>query len=258
MPTATLNIFNKELKIQNGKRWFCKACDENVTRRISVGTPNTPTSSQTNYTLADVMSKLESLETKIEGMEKWQMELSELYEEQKTINNELRDEINYLKNEVAQLKSKRDSSETSQSTIREIDEREAKKVNLMVFGCIENGDEHNDKASVTNMIKAVCPEIDTSKIKAKRLGIKRNDRPRPIRVTLNSEQEVRSMFFKAKELIKNPTYKNYALGFDKTKQQIEEYKNIKAELERRLAKGEQNLKIKYFRNVPKIICIAKN
>lgn len=75
-------------------------------------------------------------------------------------------------------------------------------------------------------------------------------------MTLTSSQEVRNLFFKAKELIKNEQFKHIALGFDKTPRQIEEYRALRREMQTRIDSGENNLKIKFFRDIPKIIKIS--
>nr|CAI5818712.1 unnamed protein product [Callosobruchus analis] len=72
---------------------------------------------------------------------------------------------------------------------------------------------------------------------------------------MQSQKEARSVFFKTKELIKAPQFKHLALGLDKTQVQIAEYKRLRGELDRRLRNGERNLKIKVFKEIPKIINI---
>ncbi|KAG5861288.1 hypothetical protein JTB14_003157 [Gonioctena quinquepunctata] len=53
-------------------------------------------------------------------------------------------------------------------------------------------------------------------------------------------------------------YKTLAIGFDKTAMQIEEYKVLKVEMMQRIQKGEKNLRIKYFKNIPKVIKVPQS
>ena len=62
MSVPTLNQYERELKVSDGKRWFCKACNDSVTKRMSVGAPGA--NSKREYTLNDIMLKLESIEDK--------------------------------------------------------------------------------------------------------------------------------------------------------------------------------------------------
>lgn len=246
----TVKLIKKE-----GLKWICKTCEESGVRnkntRGSSSTGRILNNSKMEFTLADVMEKLENMELK-------QNDLLQMYNNQLKINQKLRDDIDLLKQKIDELSNTVPyPSENNQlDAIREISERETKKNNLMIFGCEENNSDETDMNNVKNVIKSVCPEINTDDLKVKRIGKKNDEKIRPLKVTLRSHIEVRNLFFKAKELVKVPKYKHLALGFDKTARQIAEYKSLKNEMQERIKNGENNLRIKYFHDVPKIIKIS--
>lgn len=229
---------------KKGHKWLCKFC-------VSA-TPNATKTLKTDYSIADVMQKLEK-------MDNGNQELLKMFDVQRKINQDLRAEIDQLKEQVRNLTLHRGEEANPLQTLREIDDREARKCNLMIFGCDETAsdeDKHLDTELAQEIIGAVCPEIDTSKIRALRVGKGDQNRKRPIRVKLGSSRDARNIFFKAKEIVKQEKYKHIAVGFDKTKREIEEYRALRGEMQTRVENGETNLRIKYFRNMPKIIKIS--
>lgn len=191
----------------------------------------TPTSSKikqkTDVSLQDVMEQLNKIDEKYD-------KILGMYNRQIQINQELRDEITNLKIQLEKIETTKGTVAPIDitSTIKEIGEREARKTNLMVFGCIEAEDgetENNDINRISEMIKSICQEMNVQNIRVKRVGKQNPEIPRPLRVSLSSEQQVRTLFFKAKELTRIPMYNNLALSFDKTRQQIEEYKQLRAD-----------------------------
>ncbi|KAG5877732.1 hypothetical protein JTB14_000710 [Gonioctena quinquepunctata] len=109
--------------------------------------------------------------------------------------------------------------------------------------------------AMRGIMKSVCPEVNLNNLEVFRVGKKNSERSRPIKAVLPSHKEVRSVFFKAKEVFKK--YHTIALGFDKTLKQIAEYKELKSEMDR-IGMGESNLKIKYIEDVPRIITVPGN
>ena len=77
-------------------------------------------------------------------------------------------------------------------------------------------------------------------------------------MVLDSRNDVVSIVRHAKELKKHGSYRNISLSFDKTPQQVAEYKALRATLDKRLQNGEPNLKIKYINGFPKIVSTNDN
>lgn len=186
---ATLNGYQKELKNINGRRWTCKSCSSHSNKSLTEENKREPT-------LTDIWKKLESMENKYSNLFK-------LYEEQVKINEELRAEITNIKQ---QMKGDTPPQIALGPTdaINEINERDRRKNNIMIFGCTEVDEEgESEKELVEEILKATGAEVDTSKVKLFRVGKKHMDKPRPIRVICNSQREARNVFFKTKDLIKN-------------------------------------------------------
>ncbi|KAG5884041.1 hypothetical protein JTB14_020451 [Gonioctena quinquepunctata] len=158
------------------------------------------------YTLEDVMKKLHQMENNYQTLLK-------MYEDQVKVIQKLLDEVSNLKTQMNKLAEQRTQTGSTEEASNEWQQREEKKSNLMIYGCIENDDESNE-TQVRGIIKSVCPEVNLNNLKVFRVGEENSERP--IKAVLPSHKEVRSVFFKAKEVIKNPQYHTIALGFDKT------------------------------------------
>lgn len=246
LTTTNLNSYQKELQNPKGKRWSCTTCGKS---EIKDGPPKVP--KREEISLQDVMAKLIKMEEKYD-------KVLDIYNEQIQINQKLQVEINKLKEQIQELALKMGNEHNPLEAVREIDDREGRKMNLMIFGCPESSEENglSDTQEVNEIIQTLCPEDNITCKKVIRIGKPNTTKARPLRITLNSSKEVRSLFFKAKELKKNTKFSDYALGFDKTRREIEEYKALRQQMQERITSGEENLRIKYFRDVPKIIKIA--
>ena len=158
-----------------------------------------------------------------------------------------------------------------EEVIQEFTERQKRKVNLIIFGVDEERQdsitdsgpkEHlivrqseKDKSSVNKILSTIDPNYNNVNLKIQRLGrfVEGSLRPRPLRVTLNSELDVLNLLRTAKVLKNNDCYKNLSLSSDRTPRQISHYKQLKEELAVRTKNGEGNLRIRYFNGSPKIV-----
>lgn len=266
MSKATLNSYEKELKNQNGKRWFCQPCEPRTekVKRPSLGTTSSPnpvkvSEGSSGYTLNDVMKKLENIDDKYTI-------LLEKYEEQIAINHKLRVELDELKHRVDGLhqqkyQEKTNNQNNTNDALEEIREREHRKRNLVVYGVEEMNSEEPEerKCHDVNIIKKLLEsqrvEVETNNIKVYRIGRRENGKVRPVRVILNSFEEVKKVFLKAKDIKKTTKYSGLSFSSDRTKQEQNEYQAKKEELKNRMEKGEKDLKIKYVKGKPQILKI---
>ena len=119
-------------------------------------------------------------------------------------------------------------------------EREEKKNNLILFGVAEGTgkDEEEDKVedvkTTTKVLTYVNPEVkitlDPSKIN--RIGRRKDkNKPRPIKVELDSSDTKMKYIRNAKKLKDHDTFKKVGLSFDKTKREQEEYRRLKDQLD---------------------------
>lgn len=172
--------------------------------------------------------------------------------------------IRELKSEIGLLKSSK-PAEPSEShpapftnineIIAELNEREHRKKNIMVFGLSEHqNNTQADKDTGFEIIKVANPNASDN-IKLFRVG-KPNvntTKPRPMKIILNSPEEAIQVLRNVNEIKKMKSFENLIITSDKTPNQTLHYKRIKEELSTRTNAGEKNLKIKYFNGEPKIV-----
>lgn len=175
----------------------------------------------------------------------------------KAIIIELKKDIEQLKEEKC---NKRKESFDFEDVISEINERAKRKCNLIFFGIDEQAEDksaeskvNEDKNEIKNVIHSLLPDVDISDIKPVRLGHYDANKCRPIRISFSSEEPVHTIIRHAKNLKKNRKYKDVSISFDRTKRQLEHYRNLKVELSERIKSDETNYKIKYINGIPRIV-----
>lgn len=180
--------------------------------------------------------------------------------------NELKALVLALQKEIQTLKSlKTDTPNTSnvdfEDVIYEINERNARKRNIVFFGIKEENNlskeqnTTNDFECVKTIIQHLHNEIPLNNIKLFRLGkfdtTKANSRP--VKLVLEDEGSVHKIIQNAKKLKDHPIFKNISVSYDRTPRQIQLFRSVKSELDRRVAEGETNLKIKHVNGKPQIV-----
>ena len=143
--------------------------------------------------------------------------------------------------------------------MQEITEREKRKRNLVLFGPIEQhqvaAEERMlaDKALVTDILNSANIPAQHVNLKPIRLGRYSLGKNRPIKVSLESEDHVRMIIKKARELKNMDRFKHISISLDRTPKQIDDYRNVKKIFEERKNNGETDIKIKFINGCPKII-----
>lgn len=178
--------------------------------------------------------------------------------------NSLKAAIVSLQNEIKSIASKESKDTVGDSQfeeiVQEVVERQNRRNNIIIFGMEEQTnltkeDRINaEKADVSRIFTHLIPNIKTMS-NVRRLGKYDAGRstPRPVKVTLASSEQVFALLKKSGSLKENDMYKHIYLATDQTPRQIQYYKKIKMELNRRIEDGEENIKIKHVNGVPKII-----
>ena len=127
-----------------------------------------------------------------------------------------------------------------------------KEDNLIIYGMPESDatDKKEEMLEDYRRIKQVYSdkvEIEQNDLKhITRIGIKENDKTRPIQITLSSQNKrkqilTNNMYLK---LLDNDISTNIYVSTDRTKKQREADKELRAQLKRRKDQGEENLKIR--------------
>lgn len=154
------------------------------------------------------------------------------------------------------------TSSQMENIIAELNERNIRKTNIILFNVNEQPSAmskdqrfNKEKSEVSEIVKQVSSEVATENINFHRIGKfnDTNNRPRPIKVTLSNEPDVHKLIKNANKLKQSNKFKSISIAFDRTPRQISYYNELKEQLNARIDKGEQNLKIKYIQGVPKII-----
>lgn len=179
--------------------------------------------------------------------------------------NDLKNLIMSLQSELKSLRAERtDGNNSSQSfdfedIIEEMNDRNSRKKNLIIFGIPEQNQDDppqnrsiSDKNEVTNLLKIVDSTFDANKLKPTRIGRYKSNHIRPIKLILETENEVVNLMKNAKSL-RNSTYRKAFISLDRTPRQLNHFKSLKAQLDQMNNQGNEKFVIKYFSGTPKIV-----
>ena len=176
----------------------------------------------------------------------------------------LQDEIKVLKTTISTTQNKASRDDNSlletEKVIQEISEREKRKSNIMIYGCKEdtvnsNKDQHILDADKVSQILSTLDiaETEYSLFRLGKFDSTNVNRCRPLKICFSSPTPVNKALRNASKLKSTPNLNGIFISSDKTPMQIALYRNTKAELNTRLANGEQNLSLKYRNGIPTII-----
>lgn len=150
----------------------------------------------------------------------------------------------------------------TEEIIQEVIERQKRQNNIIIFGIPEQDNSldntqrtEQDNLVTNNVLHLVKPSLQTNVIKIQRLGRYNldNTRARPIKVTFDNCTEISDILRNGKNLKSKAEFNMVSLSLDRTPKQLEYYKLLKQQLTERIAKGENNLRIRHFNGVPKIV-----
>ena len=123
-------------------------------------------------------------------------------------------------------------------------EREEIQNNILIFNVPEADSDDEDKEDnqkIEEILNIIEPNINTVTIKEKmsRMGKRRADatRPRPIKVTLQNQQQKSKILRASRKLKDSPKYKDVNLSQEKTRKEREEYQKLKTELTEKNKEG---------------------
>lgn len=135
----------------------------------------------------------------------------------------------------------------------EIEDRKTRSKNIILFNVPESqsttqaqciADDTNRVTSILNKVTS----LNTNNIKLYRLGAKRSDKTRPIKMEF-AEPSQAKLILQNRHVVSN----EINIKCDQTVLQRKQLSDLRKELEDRLQRGEANLTIKYINSCPKII-----
>lgn len=164
---------------------------------------------------------------------------------------ELIKKVDDLHKEIIQLTTQsqgnRCSTFTEDEVIAEIQERNKRSRNVIMFNLPELGDD--DLNSVREVVTAVTNEnLNIEKIV--RFGKKNKNGIRAIKVTFSRTEEADRVIRARKNNIKD---KKIFIQIDMTQRQRECSEKLRAEIVMRREKGERDIMLKYIQGVPRIV-----
>lgn len=170
-------------------------------------------------------------------------------------NKNLKSELQAINSNKADVKNQ--LSYNIDQSMNEISERMKRINNLIIIGLKESTSSVDserkdfDKSEISNILQHLNIECTTST--PIRLGKVNSSRARPIKLKLVSEELVNSILRKSHLLKDTDKWKSVILSRDRTPMELDHLKTLKIELKERQKNGENNLKIKFFNNIPKIV-----
>lgn len=169
--------------------------------------------------------------------------------------------ISLIEDRITRVESgipvKQASPDLLAEAVAEMSDRQKRSRNVIIFGVPEpqssgsadrRGIDIDYLGGLFSALDVACDLIHVS-----RLGRFSSGKCRPIKVQLSSEGNLHALIKNAKALKQLPNYQHISLSYDRTPNQLSNYRSLRAELTQRLANGEQGLKIKYVNGNPKIV-----
>ena len=114
------------------------------------------------------------------------------------------------------------------SIIREINDRNSRKNNLIIYNIIDKNDKTEDRSLIVTMIKSIG--IVNPNFKMHRIGIFSSDKNRPIKVIMNNYSDLKIVFSKKDECLKSLP-NNAKLVNDRTPLEMKYFKQLKDKLD---------------------------
>nr|CAH7755351.1 unnamed protein product [Callosobruchus chinensis]CAH7768923.1 unnamed protein product [Callosobruchus chinensis] len=109
------------------------------------------------------------------------------------------------------------------------------------------------------MLRLVNLESVLNDIKHFRIGrTPLPNKSRPLKLIMDCESSMKKIFKDLKQIKACQTFKDTVIVNDRTPMQMNQYRRMKAELEERKQQGENDIQIKYFQGVPKIVKVRHN
>ncbi|XP_058795316.1 repetitive organellar protein-like [Phymastichus coffea] len=208
----------------------------------------------------ELESSINTIKTKTSNLENVQTDVTSL-----------RTELERVTSELENLKSMQSQQDFDVSTVvTEIKDREIKSKNILIYNVPEDNlrisqdystlDDINkfnallaarDTSRAREILQNI-PDVDLDEIETRRLGRVNPNVSRPLRVTLQSREDVITVM-KNRGLVNN----QYNVKTDLTKIQQKKIRDLKQELERQNASGNTNLTIKFINGDPRIIPVIR-
>ena len=160
----------------------------------------------------------------------------------KEVQERQNEEIETLKTTISCLE--RDTLSLKHDILQEMEERDVRRNNVMVFGLPEVYDATDiedqksfDKNALNEMFTHICMK-DVEMLDTYRIGKSLKGKPRPIKVKLANREQKHQILRRSRSLRNSSTYQNVFINSDKTKLEQRQWLELRKELRARRAVGE--------------------
>lgn len=251
MPDSTYNKY----ATNSNKLWQCD--------RVDCSGSNDQGQSVSNQ-IAEILKRITDLPTKsdlaavsgsIDGVK------GELEELRRTIG-EFEPRLRTVEKRLDGIESQISQVGKPDDVIGEINDRARRANNILVYNIPELRNPElklrvsHDMGLVDKLLKIVIPDTERKNVKVLRIGKQARERPRPMKIILQSESEVRQFFERfTRDAVSNSdaAFRDISVSRDRTPRERQNLNSVKDELEKRIKGGEKNLTIKYRNGVPTIM-----
>lgn len=180
--------------------------------------------------------------------------ISKQFNEILTKNKSIEAKMDHLESKLSKLELNQSNISTlnNEKIFAEINDRQSRSCNVILFNLPETQSNADDKLSISNIFRQI--DIIVDPINVLRLG-KLSNKNRPIRATLPTQYDVFEILKNKRKLKNLDAFKNITVSTDRTLLQRNHLKTVIEELNARKNAGENNLFIKYINNLP---VVSKN
>lgn len=211
--------------------------------------------------ILNLSSKVDQIVTELEDLRQNVSSLTEAVQDLQNLKphvEKLNATVNSMNSRVAHLDKTVNTYQSSQlvettdhnEMWQELQERQIKSKNIMLFNVPENGDDKSDIAAIFGVLCNNPPAT----VQFSRVGKKNSKGARALKITLNSHEDT-LVLMRCRRKLKG---KNIYLNLDLTRKQQEIDKRVWTEFRDRTSKGENDIQVKYIRGVPKIVDVREN
>jgi len=261
----------------NNEKWLCMRTD-------CVAPANQPLS-LISAQMGSVISKLDTLLTKVKKIDGISEDIVGIKSQITEINakfaslepriTNVEDKVIAVEREVAEIRDLVDSNVSKLATlecgpisnnagmeevVQEMNERSLRSRNVMVFGLPESnkaeGKLDDDKKTLQKLFSSLEAEFDVSLYKCFRVGKLKKDKPRPVKIILDSESHAVKLIRESTRIQLNDISADLShvrLSRDRTRRQMAYLDELNAELASRQKDGNTDLTIKFVNGIPKIV-----
>lgn len=225
--------------------------------------------------LTILTSKITELAGKVDSLSALPSKLDNITAKLDELNSNFASLENRVGNNEIKIKTIEDRLENISVTpatnpeliIAESNERAYRAKNIMIYELPESDSrdvsvrKKHDVDLAVKLFNGVRPDVVLDVCAAVRVGKKTPNKPRPLKIVLDNETNARLLirsFTSETATQLDQLFSSVKVSRDRTPREMQYFKTLASELEKRKSAGEKDLTITYKNNVPQIVKLLKN